>query len=122
MRAIPPQPGELTRSYADEGTGGWFGKHRTQVRTFYYFLDGKFCRFLAIGDGAVLRPQTAYLFGPSLTEGQHRSFWEGSRVRAAYIEKPQTFGWEGTLDVMSKPMEAELAAQQQARLKAENAQ
>ena len=123
MRLLPPQPGELTRTYASEGTAGWFGKHRAQVRTqLYYFLNGKFYRFLAIGDAAVLRPEAAYLFGPGQQAGKYRLFWEGSRARAAYVEKPRGFGWEGTLDVLSKPLEAERAAQASARLKAENAQ
>jgi hypothetical protein len=73
------------------------------VRTLYYFLDGKFCRFLAIGDAAVLRPEATYLFGPDQAEGKYRLFWEGRRARAAYVEKAQGFGWEGTLDVVSKP-------------------
>ncbi|MCI1189872.1 hypothetical protein MON38_20815 [Hymenobacter sp. DH14] len=122
MRLVPSAPGDLTKVYAYEGTTGWFGKHHAQVRTLYYFLDGKFCQFRAIGDGAVLRPETTYLFGPSQQESKYRLFWEGGRARAAYIEKPQGFGWEGTLDVLSKPLEAALAAQTSARLKAENAQ
>jgi hypothetical protein len=88
---------------------------RTQL---YYFLDGKFYRFLAVGDAAVLRPQATYLFGPGQAEGQYQLFWKGSNARAAYIEKAQGFGWEGTLDMVSKPPEAELAA----RLEAENAE
>ena len=51
MQLLPPAPGEVTRTYTDEGTAGWFGQHHAQVRTqFYYFLDGKFYRFLALGD------------------------------------------------------------------------
>jgi hypothetical protein len=122
MRPIPPQPGELTRTYVFEGSTGWFGKHHAQVRTFCYFLNGKFCRFLAIGDGAVLRPEVTYLFGPGQAEGKYRLFWEGSRARAAYLEKAQGFGFEGTLDVLSKPLEAARSVQANARLQAENAQ
>lgn len=123
MRALPPKPGELTRTYAYEGTAGWFGKHQAQVPfQYYYFLNGKFCRFLAIGNAAVLRPEATYLFGPSQQESTYRLFWEGSRARAAYIETPEGFGWKGTLDVVSKPFEAEQAAQARARLQAENAQ
>jgi hypothetical protein len=123
MRLLPPSPGEVTRTYVYQGKAGWFGQHHAQVPTqFYYFLDGKFCRFLAIGNAAVLRPETIFLFGPSQQENKYRLFWEGSRARAAYIETPDGFGWKGTLNVLSKPFEAELAAQAKARLQAENAQ
>ena len=122
LRPIPSTPGEPTKAYAYEGSAGWFGKHKAQVRALYYFLDGKFCHFRAYGDAAVLRPQVDYLFGPSKQEGKYRLFWEGSRARAAYIEEVRGFGWEGTLNVLSKPLEAALAAQERARLKAENAQ
>lgn len=123
MRLIPPSPGELTRTYVSEGSEGWFGKHHQQVRSqYYYFLNGKFCRFLAIGDPTVLRPEATYLFGPGQAEGKYRFFWEGSQARAAYSEKASGMGMEGTLDVASKPLEAERAAQANARLKAENAQ
>lgn len=123
MQLLPPAPGEVTRTYTDEGTTGWFGQHHAQVRTqFYYFLDGKFYRFLALGDPAVLRPEVLYLFGPGQAQGQYQLFWEGSRARAAYVEKAEGFGLEGRLDVLSKPVEAELAARARAKLKAENAQ
>lgn len=123
MRLLAPSPGELTRTYVYEGSAGWFGKHHQQVRTqFYYFLNGKFCRFMALGDPTVLRPEATYLFGPGQVEGQYRLFWEGSRARAAYSEQASGLGWEGQLDVLSKALEAEQAAQAQAKLKAENAQ
>ena len=123
MRLLTPQPGELTRTYVYEGTAGWFGKHRAQVPTqFYYFLNGKFCRFVALGNPVVLREEVLYLFGPGLTEGQYRLFWEGSRARAAYVEQARGLGMEGRLDVLSKPFEAEQAAQAKAQLKADNAQ
>jgi hypothetical protein len=123
MQLIPPSPGELTRTYTYEGSEGWFGKHHQQVRSqFYYFLNGKFCRFLAIGDPTVLRPEATYLFGPGQAEGKYRLFWEGSQAWAAYSEKASGMGMEGKLDVTSKPLEAERAAQANARLKAENAQ
>jgi hypothetical protein len=65
MRAMPVSPGELTRAYVYEGSEGWFGKHHKQVRTqFYYFLNGKFCCFMALGNPTVLRPEATYLFGP----------------------------------------------------------
>ena len=123
MRLLPPAPGERTRTYEYEGNEGWFGKHHAQVRTqFYYFLNGKFCRFLALGNPTVLRPEATYLFGPGQAEGKYRLFWEGSRARAAYVEQASGLGMEGRLDVLSKPFEAEQAAQAQAQLKAENAQ
>jgi hypothetical protein len=123
MRPLPPTSGELTRTYSYEGKEGWFGKHQAQVSTqLYYFLNGKFCRFLAIGNSTVLRPEVTYLFGPGQAEGKYRLFWEGSRARAAYVEQARGFGMEGRLDVLSKTLEAEQAAQEKARLKAENAQ
>jgi hypothetical protein len=123
MRLLPPSPGELTRTYAYEGSEGWFGKHHQQVRSqFYYFLNSKFCRFLALGDPTVLRPEATYLFGPGQAEGKYRLFWEGSQARAAYSEQASGMGMEGKLDVLSKVLEAERAAQVNARLKAENAQ
>ena len=123
MRLLSVEPGELTRTYVYEGTTGWFGKHHAQIPTqFYYFLNGKFCRFVAIGNPAVLRPEVTYLFGPGQAEGTYRLFWEGDRARAAYVEQVRGFGMEGRLDVLSKPFEAEQAAQAKARLKAENAQ
>ena len=123
IRLLPPAPGEVTRTYEYVGTAGWFGKHHAQVRTqFYYFLDGKFYRFLALGDPAALRPEVTYLFGPGQAQGQYQLFWEGSRARAAYVEKAEGFGMEGRLDVLSKPAEAALAARASAQLKAENAQ
>jgi len=119
MRLLPPSPGELTRTYEYEGSEGWFGKHHQQVRTqFYYFLNGKFCRFMALGDPTVLRPEATYLVGPGQAEGKYRLFWEGSRARAAYREQASGMGMEGQFDVLSKALEAEQAAQDQAQLKA----
>ena len=123
MRLLPPAPGEVTRTYEYVGTAGWFGKHHAQVRTqFYYFLDDKFYWFLALGDPAALRPEVTYLFGPGQAQGPDQLFWEGSRARAAYVEKAEGLGMEGRLDVLSKPAEAALAARASAQLKAENAQ
>jgi hypothetical protein len=123
LRLLPPTAGELTRTYSYEGKEGWFGKHQAQVSTqLYYFLNGRFCRFLAIGNSTVLRPEVTYLFGPGQAEGKYRLFWEGRRARAAYVEQARGFGFEGRLDVLSKEFEAEQATQAKARLKAENAQ
>ena len=122
MRPIPPAPGDLTQGYVLAGPTSWYGKHRSQVRGPYcYFLDGQFYRFMAVGDGAVLRPEAIDLFGPGQAQGPHRLLWEGSRARAAYVETPNFFGFEGQLDVVSLPLEAALAAKQQAQLKAQNA-
>jgi hypothetical protein len=123
MRLIPPSPGDLTRTYTYEGNEGWFGKHHRQVRTqFYYFLDGKFVRFMALGNPTVLRPEAIYLFGPGQAQGQYQLFWDGSRARAAYNEKASGMGMEAQLDILSKAFEAEQGARAQAKLKAENAQ
>ena len=126
MRPLQVSPGELTRTYADGGSAkatGWFGKHRPQVPTqLYWFLDNKFSQFRAVGDAATLRAEAIYLLGPGQAQGQHQLFWEGSRARAVFSEQARGFGVEGTLDVLSKPLEAEVAAKKQALLKAENAQ
>lgn len=126
MRPLQVSPGELTRTYADGGSPkatGWFGKHRPQVPVqLYWFLDNKFSQFRAVGDAATLRAEAIYLLGPGQAQGPHQLFWEGSRVRAVFSEQVRGFGVEGTLDVLSKPLEAELAAKKQALLKAENAQ
>jgi hypothetical protein len=128
MRLLPPSPEELSKTYSDEGVAGakatgWFGKHRPQVPTqLYWFLDDKFSQFRAVGDAATLRAEAIYLLGPGQAQGQYQLFWEGSRARAVFSEQARGFGREGTLDVLSKPLEAELAAKKQARLKAENAQ
>jgi hypothetical protein len=107
--------------HSHTGKEGWFGKQQAQVSTqLYYFLNGRFCRFLAIGNPTVLRPEATYLFGPGQAEGKYRLFWEGSRARAAYVEQPRGMGMEGKLDMLSKAFEAEQAAQVQARLRAEN--
>ena len=128
MRLMQTNPGELTRTYDDEGVAGakatgWFGKHRPQVPTqLYWFLDNKFSQFRAVGDAATLRAEAIYLLGPGQAQGQYQLFWDGSRARAVFSEQARGFGREGTLDVLSKPLEAELAAKKQALLKAENAQ
>lgn len=70
----------------------------------------------------MLRPEATYLFGPGQAEGRYRLFWEGSQARAAYSKKASGMGMEGTLDVASKVLEAEQAAQANAQFKAENVQ
>lgn len=125
MELIPTNPGVLTRTYSQQGgkQSGWFGKHRQQVPIqLYWFLDGKFCHFRAVGDPATLRAEAMYLLGPGQTEGQYQLFWEGSQARAVYREQARGLGMEGTLDILSKSFEAEQAAQEKARLSAENAQ
>ena len=126
MRLMQPSPGELTRTYSDEGSSGakatgWFSKHRPQVPTqLYWFLNDRFSQFRAVGDAATLRAEAIYLLGPGQAQGQYQLFWEGSRARAVFSEQARGFGREGTLDVLSKPLEAELAAKKQALLKADN--
>lgn len=111
----------MTQAYSYQGKLGWFGRHRAQVPTqLYFFLYGKFCRFLAVGSATVLRPKATYLFGPGQAEGKYRLFWEDSRARAVYTEQAQGFGMEGRLDLLSKPFEAEQTAQKAARLRAGN--
>lgn len=124
MEMFPAEADELTRSYhaPEQVTSGWFAKHRREVPSqFYYFLDGQFCQFRALGDAATLRAEAAYLFGPGLQQGP-QVFWEGERARAVYSEQVRGFGREGQLDVLSKPLEAAQQAKRQAKLKADNAQ
>lgn len=125
MELVPTDAGVLTKTYSQKGSkqSSWFGKHRPQVPIqLYWFLDGKFCHFRAVGDPGTLRAEAIYLLGPGQAEGQYQLFWEGSQARAVYREQARGLGMEGTLDVLSKPLEAEQAAQQRALLKAENAQ
>ena len=118
----PPDLGVPLRSYTSEAPTGWFGRHRTQVRYQYYtFFYDQFFAFVALGDPAVLKSEATHLFGPGRAQGAHQLLWEGKQVRAVYSEKAVGPGREGRLDVVSKPLEAVLAAKQSVRFKAENA-
>lgn len=124
LEAVALDPGDPIRRYwvPAAASRGWFGKHRREVpNQFVDFVDGQFYRFRAVGEPATLRAEAAFLFGPGLVEGT-QVFWEGSRARAAYSEQVRGLGREGTLDVLSKPLEAALAAKAQAKLQADNAQ
>ena len=104
------------------GGSGWFARHRREVPDqYYHFVDGQFFRFRAVGNPAALRQEAEYLFGPGRVEGL-QVYWEGERARATYSEQARGLGREGMLDVLSKPLEATLAARAQARLRADNAQ
>ncbi|MGI4735856.1 MAG: hypothetical protein ACRYG7_11840 [Janthinobacterium lividum] len=123
MQPLPVEKGELTRVYSPspDQQSGWFGKHRKQVYVqLYWFQGNKFVKFRAVGVAATLRTEAVYLLGSGLEQGPDQLFWEGSRARAVYSEQNRGFGQEGTLDVLSKPFEAEQAARAQAQLKAEN--
>ncbi|NML67853.1 hypothetical protein HHL22_21840 [Hymenobacter sp. RP-2-7] len=123
MQLLPPLPGELTRTYEYKRSEGWFGQHHQQVRSqLYYLLNGKLCRFMALGDPTVLRLEATYQFGPGQAQAKYRLLWEGSRARAAYSGQASGLGLEGQCDVLSTALEAEQAAQAQAKLKAEKAQ
>ncbi|MGI4873067.1 MAG: hypothetical protein ACRYFX_18060 [Janthinobacterium lividum] len=124
MEMYPPEAGELTRTYhLPKGpASGWFAKHYQQVPYQYYsFLDEQFCRFRVVGNPVTLRAEALYLLGAGQEQGP-QIFWEGSRARAVYSEQARGLDREGTLDVLSKPLEAAQAAKAQAKLKAENAQ
>lgn len=124
LEPIRLEPGVPFRAYRAPaaGAGGWFSRHRREVPgQFYHFVDGQFFRFRAVGDAATLRTEANYLFGPGRVEGL-QVFWEGERARAVYSEQVRGLGREGTLDVLSKPLEAALAAREKARLQADNAQ
>ena len=117
-----PTTGMPTRTYTSGATTGWFGQHRAQVPNQYYtFLYDKFFAFVALGDPAVLKTEATHLFGPGRAQGPHQLFWEGSQARAVYSERAVSAGREGRLDVVSKPLEAALAAKQYPGVKAENA-
>ena len=117
-----PDTGVPLRSYTSEAPTGWFGRHRTQVRYQYYtFFYDQFFAFVALGDPAVLKSEATHLFGPGRAQGAHQLLWEGKQVRAVYSEKAVGPGREGRLDVVSKPLEAALAAKQYPGVKAENA-
>jgi hypothetical protein len=124
LEAMALDPGDPIRRYwvPAAASRGWFSKHRREVpNQFVDFVDGQFYRFRAVGEPATLRAEAIFLFGPGLVEGS-QVFWEGARTRAAYSEKVRGLGREGTLDVLSKPLEAALAAKAQAKLQADNAQ
>ena len=117
-----PDTGVPLRSYTSEAPTGWFGRHRTQVRYQYYtFFYDQFFAFVALGDPAVLKSEATHLFGPGRAQGAHQLLWEGKQVRAVYSEKAVGAGREGRLDVVSKPLEADLAAKQYPGVKAEKA-
>ncbi|MFD2788028.1 hypothetical protein [Hymenobacter rubripertinctus] len=124
MEAGPANPQVMTRFYpaVPAQEKGWFAKHSREVpEQYYYFLDGKFSSFRALGDGPTLRAEVDYLLGPGLVEGS-TTFWEGQHARAVYSERAVAFGRLGQLDIISKPLEAEMAAREQAKLKADNEQ
>lgn len=117
-----PTTGMPTRTYTSAATTGWFGQHRAQVPDQYYtFLDGQFFAFVALGAPTVLKLQATHLFGPGQAQGAQQLLWEGSQARAVYSERAVGAGREGRLDVVSKPLEADLAAKQYPGVKAENA-
>ena len=118
----PPDTGVPLRSYTSGASTGWFGQHRAQVPDQYYtFFYDQFFAFVALGDPAVLKSEATHLFGPGRAQGSHQLLWEGKQVRALYSEKAVGPGREGRLDVVSKPLEAALAAKQYPGVKAENA-
>ncbi|GAB3637908.1 hypothetical protein GCM10027422_34980 [Hymenobacter arcticus] len=124
MELLPANPGEPTRTYRAPqlATGNWFAKHQREVPYQYYdFVNGQFYRFRAVGEPATLRAEAEFLFGQGQQAGP-QLFWEGAQARAVYSEQARGLGREGMLHVLSKPLEAALAAQAQAKLKAENAQ
>ena len=124
MEAAPLNPLVMTRVYdaIPAKEKGWFAKHSREVPSqFYYFLDGRFSGFRALGDAPTLRAEVVYLLGPGMVQGT-TTFWEGERARAVYTERTVGFGREGQLDVISKPLEAEITARPPAQLKKENEQ
>ena len=88
---------------------------------YYTFLFDQFFAFEALGDPTVLKSEATRLFGPGRAQGPHQLLWEGRQARAVYSEKAVGAGREGRLDVVSKPLEAVLAAKQYAGVKAGNA-
>jgi hypothetical protein len=125
LQPLPVEKGELTRVYSPSPgqQRNWFDKHRDQIFVqLYWFEQGKFVKFRAVGAAAPLRTEAVYLLGPGLAQGLDQLFWEGSQARAVYSEQNRGFGRQGTLEVVSKPFAAEQAARTQAQLKADNTQ
>ncbi|MET4076483.1 hypothetical protein [Hymenobacter sp. UYCo722] len=122
LHLAPPDTGVPLQSYSSGAPTGWFSRHRARVPDQYYtFLDGHFFAFMAQGDPAVLQSEATRLFGPGRAQGPHQLLWEGRQARAVYSETVEGSTREGRLDVVSKPLEAVLAAKQYAGVKAGNA-
>ena len=118
----PPDTGVPLQSYTSEAPTGWFGRHQAQVPYQYYtFLFDQFFAFVALGDPTILKSEATRLFGPGRAQGPHQLLWEGRQARAVYSEKAVGAGCEGRLDVVSKPLEAVLAAKQFMRFKVKDA-
>lgn len=104
----------------------WFAKHQADVPgVFYTFQGGRFARFQAIAYApagqAALEGEARYLFGPGRELGGGRVEWVGQRAGAVLSSGFLNGRAIRELDIYSLPLQAELAQQQQARLRAENA-
>lgn len=104
----------------------WFAKHEADVPgVFYTFQGGRFARFQAVaysptGQDA-LEAEARYLFGPGRELGGGRVEWAGQRAVAVLSRSFLNGQAIRELDMYSLPLQAELARQQQSRLRAENA-
>lgn len=119
-------PGTQTYVYSKgKREAGWFGKHRQEVGfTFYDFRDGRFVSFQAIAFGtgrAALQQEAEYLFGPGRPGGLD-STWEGRKATAYTNNTRLELGPALILTVASVAHLQAKAQEEEARLKAENAQ
>lgn len=118
------KPGTQTYSYPDgKLEGGWFGKHKKDVFSFYIFKDGKFGAFQAIAFGterAALQEETLFLLG----RGKQNAFnttWTGEKTRAFYNPQMLAKGPAEVLDIQSLTLVEAQASESTDRLKRENA-
>jgi len=103
---------------------GWFGKNADYVTTTYRFYQDKFAAFTALASGPnrqLLADETDYLFGKGQSKGvvfgELTVQWEGTQVRVSYTDGHN----DARLNVISKPVLAQMAADKLARQQAEAA-
>lgn len=103
---------------------GWFGKNSDHAFTTYRFYQDKFAAFTAFASGTdrqLLADETDYLFGKGQSKGvafgELTVQWEGTQVRVIYTDGHN----DARLNVLSKPVLAQMAADKLAKQQAEAA-
>lgn len=103
---------------------GWFGKNADHVVTSYRFYQDKFAAFTAFASGPdrqLLAEEADYLFGKGQSKGvafgELTVQWEGTQVRTIYTDGHN----DARLNVISKPVLAQMAADKLAKQRAEAA-
>jgi hypothetical protein len=102
---------------------GWFGKHRQQMLTNYYFVDGKFAYFMATAYGDnrnLLNAEVTYLFGLGDPFQLTGTIWQGKQARAIYTQPISTHGPAAQLEVASEPLGALVKQRTAERLQTDN--